>query len=282
MCGFPCDNNAIESGNRGDKDFFDRRRVPAVHFVQKLSSRTSYVSRSDLQYYGSMKKNIHSKDFYQHVEHILIAEEEEQPCFLNINFPFTKETYGVPKGSFLIPTEHCIAAVDRTCLQYNLKDRPKSPTDYYKWIKEAMWIDQYKAVFNMHRTKLYVENMDEFKCRFDFVLDNLNSFHIIRPITLEDDNQGDAVQNLLDHLRNHDLKPIDYRALRKRGVNDGLIKCDCSNYLHYGWCKHACSFAFHRGILRKYPPYMDPTGLISKRKPGPPRKALPGHALSKK
>ena len=49
-CWFPLDNNMVESGNKDDKDFFDRKRKGATQFLLALLDRIGLVSRADFKF----------------------------------------------------------------------------------------------------------------------------------------------------------------------------------------------------------------------------------------
>ena len=54
-----------------------------------------------------------------------------------------------------------------------------------------------------------------------------------------------------------DWDPLEMNSLEAMG-NEGLISCHRHTYLAKAWCKHACAFAFDRGIISTFPKTMYP------------------------
>ena len=106
MSGFPSDNNCVESGNKDDKDFFNRRLVGVDTFVTELLQRIAYCSEVDLSFCGRMKATVHSADFYARVENLRESHKVGEGTFLGISFASTCTKKGVPKGLFLIPSHY--------------------------------------------------------------------------------------------------------------------------------------------------------------------------------
>ena len=279
LCGFPADNNMVESGNNDDKEFSGRKRDNAVNFiVDILAPRVKHASLTDLKYSKRMKPACHSKKFLQSVYKIRDLQKKNLPCCLTIQYSFSHRKIGVPNGSFLIPSESCLDEVDEVCASKG-EAYMTSAKEYEKWMSAAQWPKQYKAIVN--GAKIMKDTYDS--C-FDKMSDWLSAFHVMRPVDLADPRTGFAVRHLLKMLDDHGYCPIDCTELKEREPDDGLLICDCPKYLHYGWCEHTCSFAFHRGIITKYPQNMDPTPLIEgrkKKRAGAPRKAKGGGALKK-
>ena len=242
-------------------------------FVTELSQRIAYCSEADLSFCGRMKATVHSADFYARVENLRESHKVGEGTFLGISFGFTCAKKGVPKGSFLIPSHCCLAEVAKICAEHHI-EAPRTAHEYSTFLTKESWVISYKMVFNMDTTKINPKITKYYDSRFDLMKDYFRSFHVMRPVLLEDPDECTAVHRLLDVLAGNDLDPISFRTLKSRKPSMGLLKCDCVDYLHYGWCLHTCAYAFERGIIRKYPKYMDPKGLVrGPRKPGQPRKA---------
>jgi hypothetical protein len=71
--GMASDNNALESTNNWDKNFFKRTRdtLPALLSSQKLVALVEQKSAEDQSFYGSMKEKAHSIKFYESVQEIM-------------------------------------------------------------------------------------------------------------------------------------------------------------------------------------------------------------------
>jgi hypothetical protein len=73
------------------------------------------------------------------------------------------------------------------------------------------------------------------------------------------------------------VSAIDPSRLKK----NGFVYCTCDAYTHYHWCIHCCGDAKLRGLIKKWPPTLEPT-LIGSRSTGRIPNALPGGALGRR
>ena len=259
-CWFPSDNNMVESGNKDDKDFFDRKRKGATQFVLALSERIGHVSRADLKFVGRLKQPVNSKDFYKVVNMYRETVQEDTPCFLNLQFPITNQTLDIPKGSFLIATEHCLREMQNVCHTTGTPV-PSTPDGVKDWIKKAGWVNQYRAIVNMQNKGLKPEVFSGYGSQFDYYVNFFKTFHLMRPINGDSEDENTAIIEFFGMLSTSDIRNIGIRKLKKKKPMERLLSCDCRQYLHYGWCLHTCAFLMEREIVTSYPTYMDPTGL---------------------
>ena len=280
QCGFPPDNNIVEAGNNYDKEFFDRKRKGSTQFIMSLSERIAHVSRADLSFIGPLKPRVHNQKFYQAVQKYRQDLRDQNPCFLNVRFTITNQNLDVPKGSFLIPTAHCLQEMKNVCTEAGTPT-PDTPEQVKAWIKKAGWINQYRAILNMKQKSMDDTVWAQYPSQFDYVMDFFLSFHLMRPINAEE-NEVIAISNFFRMLSESGLRNIGLRGLKKKPPNHRLLSCDCPNYLHYGWCLHTCCYLMERDIVTSYPHCMDPTPLQEKKKPGRTRTAKAGEALSRK
>jgi hypothetical protein len=239
------------------------------------------VSRSDTKFTGKMKKEVHSGQFYREVNEILLLKRDNLPCCLNVAFTFTCAGKGVPKGSVVVPGKKLLNDVHRACIAEGWTP-PQKPEEFKEWLKKEKWFDIFKKVFHMDVTSLPEENLKSYECLFDCMTDFFVSFHILRPVSTEVDGMVDALFQLHSMLVQNELDPIPFRDLLRRSPAESIVICDCSTYLHYGWCAHSCAYAMDRGIIRGFPKRMDPRSLSSvPLKCGAPKKAKGGKSLEK-
>ena len=66
-CGFPCDNNIVESNNNVDKKYFDRWLNNSQLFMNNLAGLCREGPRNDLCFLGTPKNVVHSIKFYTQV-----------------------------------------------------------------------------------------------------------------------------------------------------------------------------------------------------------------------
>lgn len=284
--GFPVDNNIVESSNKGDKDFFDRKRHSTDDFVHHLAERAAYVSMMDHKFIGRLKPAVHSGKFYRAVWQVLNELDENKPCFLNCSIKIPKSYVGeeFPGGSYLFPSYNCLKDIKEMGSDSDL-GTPKTPTDVIKWLKQEGWIKTYFNMVLKGKEKMPEQAWsDSFDCYFDFMVEYLGTFHVVRPVSTSNPDIRREIEPYLLLLKENDLDPISYEELCERESDKGLVTCDCRLFLHYGWCVHVAAVLMQRGIVRKYPTYMDPTPLDHhvnkklKRPPGRPRNAKGGEA----
>ena len=47
-----------------------------------------------------------------------------------------------------------------------------------------------------------------------------------------------------------DLLPLEEVLAKEPG--EGFMQCCCGEYLHYGWCHHACGWALRKGVIKGF------------------------------
>ena len=124
------------------------------------------MSRADLKFVGRLKQPVNSKDFYKVVNMYRETVQEDTPCFLNLQFPITNQTLDIPKGSFLIATEHCLREMQNVCHTTGTPV-PSTPDGVKDWIKKAGWVNQYRAIVNMQNKGLKPEVFSGYGSQFD-------------------------------------------------------------------------------------------------------------------
>ena len=79
------------------------------------------------------------------------------------------------------------------------------------------------------------------------------------------ENDDVSLTNFLGILGACGLGPISINSLKVMG-SESLISYHCHTYLANAWCKHACTFAFDRGIIPTFPKTMHPKPTSIKNK----------------
>jgi hypothetical protein len=125
-------------------------------------------------------------------------------------------------------------------------------------IKKNKMHDECKSL--LRNTEQYSANHT-----FDDVLSLTHRIHLIEPIGSK--NENDALINVLGNLGACGLRPISINRSKAMG-NEGLMSCHCHTYLANTWCKHACAFAFDRGIISTFPKTMHPKPSIKNKGSG--------------
>ena len=286
LSGFPCDNNTVESTNQKDKIFFDKKRTDGISFIGLLSDRIEFHSLTDTEYIGKFNQEVHNRELYLMVHKARESYKNKEPCFLNIVIPYKNDKLGIPTGSFLIPTKACMDEIhDAINREAHLqKNPPTSPQEYIKWLKKEGWVQTYKNVVQMSTKKLGTDIEKQYSCRYECMKQWLGTFHLIKPFCSKGNHRNKVyTKELLKMLDRCELNPVSYKTLTAKNQKEGgLFICNCSRFLHYGWCYHTCAFAFQNGIIKSYPSYMDPTGIIYQKKAGRPNTNKGRRALTKK
>ena len=135
---------------------------------------------------------------------------------------------------------------------------------------------------NVENKALKTEVFSGYRSQFDYYVDFLKTFHLLRPLNGDLEDKNTAIIEFLGMLSTSDIRNIGIWKLKKKKPMERLLSCDCRQYLHYGWCLHTCAFLMERGIVTLYPTYMDPTGLLKRNKPGRACSAKGAKALSRK
>ena len=86
------------------------------------------------------------------------------------------------------------------------------------------------------------------KMSFNEVQNAMQRFHQLRPLISKNDQDTSCPANFLGVLQTMRLSSVGVHDLIQMGTT-GLISCHCPVYSSYAWCKHACAFAFDRGII---------------------------------
>jgi hypothetical protein len=270
--GMYTDNNSVEGQNGKDKSFFNSRRSGASNFVSRLQLKIAEESALDLNFIGTVKTNVHSRNFYKIEVHkgflqdyFLSPRENSNKkaspfdCMYKIQ---NKVRNGIPIGSFLIPTNVFFGTIIEEHrgkgIEFDLKN--------YKMVKQ-LWCN--KTGLGSKGCLKYIDmfcdptTLEDGKIRpntFDGLLYVARCFRLMRPINGLPENAVN-VRNAIRSLRT---------ALSDTGVDmlmtfedvillgeKGFMSCSCHTYMLRGWCKHAFSIALIRGII-SYPKGMDP------------------------
>ena len=283
LSGFPCDNNTVESTNGKDKQYFDLKRFDGVTFVNLLAQRVSNHSMCDTEFYTKLNRKVHNKELYLCVYETCNDLLKKVPCFMNVTIPYTNEKLGIPTGSFLIPTQNCFDEMhDAISREKHLKEAPPTTSkEYIDWLKCEGWVKNYKSVLHSTNKKLPSTLLQPYSCRYECMKHWLSTFHLIQCYWVYEEDENKEVKHLLQVLEQCGLGPITYKELLEK-ESGSLVLCNCGTFLHYGWCVHACAFAYEYQIITKYPAFMDPTSIMLKRKVGAPTKNTGSRALTKK
>jgi hypothetical protein len=86
-----------------------------------------------------------------------------------------------------------------------------------------------------------------------------------------------CLANFLGVLQTMGLSQVGVHDLIQMGTT-GLVSCHFPVFLSYAWCKHACAFAFDRGIISTYLTTMIPKPSDTNNTKGK-KKARQGRAL---
>lgn len=264
--GMPADNNVIERSNRTDKMCRNYKKKTPLGFIRDTATHLHAESCADLDFFGDLKPAVHCGEFMGHVWRTIIANRDPDPtpCLLNLQFQFASARNGVPAGSFLVPKYRFIALLCRTHQTNDVAQirqliaprrgtaRGEKPLEVYKSLVRdpSAWLAALKEAEGY-------ESHTGFKKLQEWTT---TKFCCMRPI-----NAGkhyNAVWCLRTIILNSGYDVIPMAAIVEKG-NDGLVSCDCSTYLHYAWCYHACSIAMHRKIIIKFPPNMDPSSSFA-------------------
>jgi len=108
----------------------------------------------------------------------------------------------------------------------------------------------------------------------------MDTFFIMSPIVPSDEKTKNCIRHLLATLRVSKMKVISAEEVFKLG-DEGLCSCSCKAYQHRAFCHHSAVIWKHRGIIREWPPTLDPR-RHAQSKVGRPQKAIRGGALGKK
>jgi len=277
--GIPCDNNAVESGNYTDKTALNYNRPSIVHFVPTLVGVLNSKSKTDLVYNGKMKKRqktkfsgIHHRDFYQRCWDINARHEHDKPTFLSLQFCFTSAAHDIPVGSVIVAGDRCIG---------DLGTMDDVDVDSIRECKEFLrrnkWVKVFKAF--LKNPELVTEDQD---WSFDELNDWCKTFHVLRPLVADGGHVEQAITHLHAMLSYNNIPMMPLEDLLELREDEGLVSCTCKKYLHYCMCPHSFLTALRRGIIKGYPPTLDPTPVNSNaRGAGRPRKAHPGGALAR-
>jgi hypothetical protein len=144
------------------------------------------------------------------------------------------------------------------------------------------FLNEYRSmVSNTENWVKEQEDDEEIEHVFEEMVEWQSKFCVLRPINPNDSEEAMAlVKTWRTILHSHDYEIMETDEIAALGV-EGLVSCDCSTYLHYCWCYHACSTAFHRKIITSYPPNLDPRPQFEGSKKGRPAKAKKGVALGR-
>lgn len=280
--GKPGDNNQLERSNREDKAKRKYMKTPPIKFMNHTAKHLEQESRAQKDFYGNLKPPIHCSRFMEHVRFTCVAQDQGNPCMLTVQFPFRCIARGVPAGSLIVPKHRTIKKLEererlagspnltipkcKQLLKRRSTSRLSTLDDYRSLVKDPVdWMKQRKELLD------YKPHMG-----FDHIRKLTSIFCCLRPIDVS--SHRNAVSTLCEILSSngYGVIPVESIAAKK---SKGLVSCDCTNYLHYAWCYHACSIAMSRGIITSYPKNMDPRPCFAGKKRGRPAMARKGGAL---
>jgi hypothetical protein len=274
--GIPAHNNGCEGLNNGDKEYLDRRKPSAVSFVQDLANLLSDRSKGDLSFNGTLHRDVHNAKFYKHCHEILEQSRAGEPTFLDVTFPFSSSPLSIPSDSMLVASTRFL---DGALQAYPI------PKKKGKRSRVAIAINTIKANNLLSDFKDLMICPESFATRlkFDQIVDWMWSFHLIKPIVFNDEEDWNCIVQYLQMLQESGLQTITPEELHDLGPK-GLVSCSCSNYLHCAWCKHSFCYAWKHGVVKGFPSRMDPTSTmknIAKPLAGAPRKSKGGDSLNR-
>lgn len=251
--GIPTDNNAVEGGNRWDKELLEYRKDPIALFLPRLGKLLEGHSRTDMSFGLNAKNAIHRRDFYKEVETIIRRHRNHQTSMLSLQFPFASVRNDVPQGSLIVAGENCLNEIHEI---FNADGDIKDCDDIQQcrdFLIKNRWVEEYKRVVKDPEKTCQDMTFDEIVAVF-------KHFHLLRPIVVhaEDSLAVGSVTQLHRMLESSGVGMMPLDELLDLPVGKGLVTCDCKTYLHYCWCKHSCACAFDRGIVTSYPPLLNP------------------------
>jgi len=261
--GWTNDSLIVESGNKTDKKLRFHRKKGAVVFVRETERHLCQESLVRNDFFGNMKRNVHSTKVCATVEAILNDARNMRPCFLNLRIPFvtTRDDLLMPPGSFVIPSRRSMLSemADTPLSALSVESAQEFFTEPHQ--PGNVWYSAYCQLVNDPVT--HVAEMHSIGFTGADIFDHLHDtvakrFHCIRPLNPKGDVfMLQALDGLYHMLRNNKYGLIPLDTIVSRG-NKGFVSCTCQLYLMRAWCHHSCAFAFARGLITSYPPNMDP------------------------
>jgi hypothetical protein len=282
--GMPADNNISESGNRSDKLLRNYKKLGPIQFINDTVQRLTEESRLDMSFHGQLKPGVHDGRFMIYVWKTIEQKRKNIPCLLNVQFPFTASSSGVPPGSFLVPKYRSLCelltlneelSVEACTNHYRQVDNGfEAPLKTYKTLVQnpGRWLQDYKD------DPSYADHQG-----FGILCDWTNRFCCMRPIVVSVGSLSTAtslsIATMLGILQGNGYSVIATAAVLEK-EHGGLVSCDCKTYLHYSWCYHAAAVAFDRGIITEFPRDLNPKPAFVGKKRGRPANARRGGGLT--
>jgi hypothetical protein len=78
--GMPADNNIIERSNRGDKEMREHKKPTPTIFIEETAKILQGKSRIEMDFYGDLKKKVHSGSFMKNIYKTILSAEDEHAC----------------------------------------------------------------------------------------------------------------------------------------------------------------------------------------------------------
>jgi hypothetical protein len=257
--GLPGTNNNSESLNSKDKVAFNHRRPVTVEFIENLMDEMWKRSVHDLQFTADiLKSKVHSKKFYRSIHKIREKAKRNEATFLNVGFAFS----GVPTGSTLVASNEFLYDKNELML-FISEDREEKGLPLSACYDATVCINFKKSkkyhqdyIHFLKRTDVYTESLD-----FDECINIAGRFHIIRPIEMETELDERAIGDFLGTLKQMGMKVESVAYIKAQGKK-GLVSCHCPMYMKRTWCIHSCAMTMQNGIMKNYPPTMDPRSTM--------------------
>lgn len=256
--GIPTTSNCIESANRVDKLSNDFKKSSPTDLPRVVADMLEGQSCCDIDWNRAMKKPVNSAKFIKLCNEVLLAKKAVKkdgdplpaPCCLTVRFSIPpNKTHGIPPKSFLVPSystlEKVLEELSRRKLEYNVKNVHS--------LLKSEWLPTYLNCVRKPERVLLNKQPQE---RFHLFMDWIGAFRCLRPLNAN--VAPKETRSVFNMLLANSYKLITWEDLLSRG-NDGLVQCDCKNYMHYCWCYHVATCARDRGIVLEWPATLDVT-----------------------
>lgn len=264
--GKAADNNAQEGKNYAIKKHVEFTRAKLLAAIDKQADFLRTESVVDISW-KSMNSAVNSVLFYRDVKAMVTAVASGIPCQLNVSM--------IPPARFSFPLGTIIIASEATLQDLKAKHAGLRSVENFKtalFVRPQTgrysWFEQYAPLHSEQNAASFLAAVASCE-HFDGLIAWANAFYVLKPIT-----SPEHIKILRSRLTAIGLRVLPLEETIALGAS-GLCSCNCAQFLHYAWCKHACSLSFSRRIITKYPKNKDPTALPGKKLVGRPPHARP-------
>ena len=289
--GLPNDNQCLEGKNGSQKQAVEFKRLGLTQFVPEFVKWLTNESCEDCAMgmqmpTGRYGTEVWSISFFQSVSDELDRRVEGTGIFV-CAFDRLDED-GQPSGIKDVASRRLITLLVDTYKVRDEKDALRKALSQSKKKDQPSWLESYVQLATCE-----VAKAGDLGLNFDQLIDYGTAFRTLTPI--EDPlYTAQLAERLMRSGMTLNMSCICYSSSIPKGSEvrvsaidpsrlkkNGFVYCTCDAYTHYHWCIHCCGDAKLRGLIKKWPPTLEPM-LVGSRSKGRIPNALPGGALGRR